>query len=549
MGADASAGRDRIAVFAGPTATILNSATLQVNEPPVLRPQRLAAPAVVYVKAFSGHPLERDASELYAPPDGYVDQGGVFHTVDEDPPEGAEPVYKTTLDPDGGVYLLPYVARPKTGGCWASATTAAALAEDYAAEELRQTHYPDAARVYEEIDRLGLDVDGRCGLLTELADFVHLRAIPPGGFRTSEAAFGAGLTAPERNGRDYFGYTPVPCRAEPGPDALVRATNLVQSTLTEDPGVVGAQWLEGSPTVEESLYWLNLLIDTDRPIVGHAAQRPHGTLGSDGGRNIVDGARYIVSRVWQGEDGGDTVGAVLIADQRIFASREVAKTDARPGNYEAVGGHGGVLGSTGGAFGGPVLSFRPTRRHTRYSDLRLTVLPEIVGGTRIDPAGGRRRVEVRVKAGVRQLAAGCVPAVRIVKFGRYASPCCPGGEVAEWVAHASTSHPLAGVVGEGQSPYGWLDPAAERALREAAFSGMPVVKCGRGNTGGFASQQAPWFVQGSNLTSSKARLLLMASMLKLGSLPVAADPAAPTVVELEATAAAVQEYQALFDSH
>jgi hypothetical protein len=38
-------------------------------------------------------------------------------------------------------------------------------------------------------------------------------------------------------------------------------------------------------------------------------------------------------------------------------------------------------------------------------------------------------------------------------------------------------------------------------------------------------------------------------MLKLGALPVAADPSAPTGAELEAMAGAVGRYQALFDSH
>ena len=37
-----------------------------------LRPQRLAAPVTVYVEQFSAHPLERDAAELYGPPDGYI---------------------------------------------------------------------------------------------------------------------------------------------------------------------------------------------------------------------------------------------------------------------------------------------------------------------------------------------------------------------------------------------------------------------------------------------------------------------------------------------
>ena len=41
-------------------------------------PQRLAAPVTVYVEQFSAHPLERDAAELYAPPDGYLDVRGRF---------------------------------------------------------------------------------------------------------------------------------------------------------------------------------------------------------------------------------------------------------------------------------------------------------------------------------------------------------------------------------------------------------------------------------------------------------------------------------------
>src|SRR5262245_52019670 len=91
--------KPRIAVFAGPTATILNSLPLVTGhkaaekyglqkvvgqdgrplrfEP--LRPQRLAAPVKVYVEAFSAHPLEADMAELYAEPDGYLAPDGAFH--------------------------------------------------------------------------------------------------------------------------------------------------------------------------------------------------------------------------------------------------------------------------------------------------------------------------------------------------------------------------------------------------------------------------------------------------------------------------------------
>jgi L-asparaginase len=56
-------------------------------------------------------------------------------------------------------------------------------------------------------------------------------------------------------------------------------------------------------------------------------------------------------------------------------------------------------------------------------------------------------------------------------------------------------------------------------------------------------------VSGSNLTATKARMLLLAAQLKLGALPAAADPAAPTAAEVAATRAAVAAYQYIFDTH
>ena len=49
--------------------------------------------------------------------------------------------------------------------------------------------------------------------------------------------------------------------------------------------------------------------------------------------------------------------------------------------------------------------------------------------------------------------------------------------------------------------------------------------------------------------ANKARLLLMASLLKLGSLPLANDPRNPTAEERSATLAKVGQYQAIFETH
>jgi hypothetical protein len=56
-------------------------------------------------------------------------------------------------------------------------------------------------------------------------------------------------------------------------------------------------------------------------------------------------------------------------------------------------------------------------------------------------------------------------------------------------------------------------------------------------------------INGGNLTATKARLLLMASMMKFGSLPVPNDPDHPTNDEKAAIIAKLKLYQEVFDTH
>ena len=44
-------------------------------------------------------------------------------------------------------------------------------------------------------------------------------------------------------------------------------------------------------------------------------------------------------------------------------------------------------------------------------------------------------------------------------------------------------------------------------------------------------------------------MLLMACLMKFGSLPVAADPASPTEAEMKATRTALDAYQHVFNTH
>jgi L-asparaginase/Glu-tRNA(Gln) amidotransferase subunit D len=112
------------------------------------------------------------------------------------------------------------------------------------------------------------------------------------------------------------------------------------------------------------------------------------------------------------------------------------------------------------------------------------------------------------------------------------------------------NRPLAGFVAEAAVPYGHVGPSRDAAIRMAVLRGMPVVKVARGNAEGFVpSVRVPSAIAGGNLTATKARLLLMACLLRFGALPAAADPANPTDAELAASRDALATYQAVFDSH
>jgi L-asparaginase len=544
----------RIAVFSGPTATIQNTPPLLTADGgrgrlDTLRAQRLAAPAVVYVEQFSAHPLEADSGDLYAPPDGYVTPDGQILPPEAGPAPDRKPVLRVELRPADGPLLLPYTARTRSGEPWLGS----GLADGAPEGEQRQTFFPDASRLYEEIDRFAVDSGGYGHPLSTRATFAFFRAIPSGGYRKGlrgdlrtdyeidggQSAPATADLSPEQRGADYFGYFPRHLRTEPEMSALVRATNLVQRTLGAGE-FDGGQWLEGSPTTEESMYWFNLLLDVRVPLVGHSAQRPHGTLSADGDRNIVDGVRYLASRAWADAEGRDAVGTVMIVDEVVYAARQVAKTDARPGNYVATGGFGGIVGSIEGS-GAPVVTYLPNLRHTWRSDLRLPLLPAAVPGL------SGAAVTVKDPAGA--LVPAAMPAVTIVTYGRYADGGCNAAQIAGWLAHARERHPLAGLVAEGANPYGGVEPEADDALRVAALSGVPVVKCGRGNTAGFTPRQGPWAISANNLTATKARILLLAALLKFGALPAAADPARPRPEELAALHAAVAGYQRVFDTH
>lgn len=557
-----------IAVFSGAVSTIQNSEPLITSNKarrkhglPLLRnadgnalrfdelrPQRLAAPVTVYIEAFSAHPLEQDMQELYAPPDGYVDSDtGAFGTERRTPED--IPVYEATLRPEDGLYLLPYMARQAGGQPWDNACTSPAAPLD----KCRLTFYPDASRMFEEIDRFGIAArqNPANNLLNSKADFHFFRAAPPGGYRKGLPASrrtdtGNGDIPKEVWGRDFFTYLPT---QEPAMPTLARLTNIVQRAMATGT-YAGGIWLEGSPFAEETIYWLGLLIDTTVPLSANAAQRTNGSLGSDGPPNIVDSVSYILSGIWKDEMGLDRIGAVMIQEEQIFTAREIQKGDDRPGGYVATGGHGGIIGSTNPM----AITFVPSKKHTHSSEVNTTRLPNTVLGVRqVD--NQITTVPVQIKDEEGNLLPTSIPKVTISAYGRYMSETFdddPSGEVeiAARIAKNLQDFPLAGIVLPGWVPYASANEQQMAALRKAALRGIPVARVGRGNHEGITRvNPTDLFIEGNNLTASKARLLLMASLMKLGSLPVPANPDRPTPRELQAIRNKIAEYQEIFSTH
>jgi L-asparaginase len=242
-----------------------------------------------------------------------------------------------------------------------------------------------------------------------------------------------------------------------------------------------------------------------------------------------------------------------ILDEQIFTSRDVQKADARPGGYIATGGHGGIIGRIGHP-GLPQFSFKTVKRHTHDSLVNTTRLPSEIQGSTVQ-GSTIETITIKIKDAEGNLLPAAIPKVTLIKHARYLPEDTTGnaGEEVDILARIEKNlrdAPLAGFVAEGSAPFGAMSNSVDAALKRATFSGMPVVKVGRGNASGFVdAKRDPLSIAGNNLTATKARLLLMACLMKFGCLPQAAHATQPTAAESDATKDKLKQYQEIFDTH
>lgn len=234
-----------------------------------------------------------------------------------------------------------------------------------------------------------------------------------------------------------------------------------------DPAIAGAVVTHGTDTMEETAFFLNLVVPSDKPVVLVGAMRPATAISADGPMNLYNAVAVAAAPASRGR------GVLLVANDEIHFAREVAKTNTtQVGTFRATHrGLAGVVNSGRLHLYGP-----PVRCHTVSSGFRLSGAQEL---PRVEIvyayAGmGREAIDAAVTSGARGVV-------------------------------------IAGV-GDGN-----MSASALAAATEAARHGVVIVRSSR--TGGGVVERnieidddARGFVVADELNPQKARVLLMLAL-------------------------------------
>jgi L-asparaginase len=230
-----------------------------------------------------------------------------------------------------------------------------------------------------------------------------------------------------------------------------------------DPEVAGVFITHGTATLEETAYFLNLTVKSDRPVVITGAMRPPTALGTDADINILDGISLAASREARGK------GVLTVLNNEIQAAREVTKTNTyRLETFRSP--EFGFLGYVDADH--RVVFYRaPTRRHTHQSEFDVAAL-------------------------------GHLPRVDIVYT--YAGA---DGDLVRHLADRGVDGIVVAGVGAGRPTPGQMD-----ALIEARHRGILVAHSSRLGSGRVVvtrMRAQHGFIAADDLNPQKARILLM----------------------------------------
>ncbi len=253
-----------------------------------------------------------------------------------------------------------------------------------------------------------------------------------------------------------------------GPKEWLLAAQRVNEAF-RDPGTRGVIITHGTNTMEETAYFLHLVVKDSRPVVLTAAQRWFDEASPDGPRNLADSIRVVLCPEAAGK------GVLVVMNEKVQSAREATKTSRWLESFSSMG--YGFLGDIDVdehcSYARVSLYRSPTRRHTTASEfdaLGLTSLP---------------RVEVVFS--------------------------CAGSE--GFMVDAAVDAGVAGLVVAG-FPTGSTSTGMDEALVRAHQRGVVIVRSHRGLVGSPESdvEAHTAFIGADNLTPQKARVLLMLAL-------------------------------------
>lgn len=274
-------------------------------------------------------------------------------------------------------------------------------------------------------------------------------------------------------------------RAAPGIERYARAeseqfANVASSDLTlaqwldlsrhintlfgEDADLAGLVVTSGTDTLEETAYFLNLTVRSDRPVVVVGSMRNPSTVGYEGAANLLAAFRVAADPASRGR------GVLVVLNDEINSAREVTKTDALRLHTFQTRGYGilGVVDADRVAYYRTVV-----KRHTSDSEFDVSAIEAL-------------------------------PRVDVVLVYQDAS-----GDVIKALVDRGAKGIVIATAGAGAT-----SGTQDEGVRYAAEKGVFVVTTTRTGSGRIAAGRrgAGFRIAGEDLQPVKARILLMLAL-------------------------------------
>ena len=162
-------------------------------------------------------------------------------------------------------------------------------------------------------------------------------------------------------------FTNIPSSAI-GLDHWLELSNRLNTILNERPDLNGIVVTTGTDTLEETAYFLNLTVKSDRPIVMVGAMRTPDEVGYDGSANLLDGFKVAAAAASRGR------GVLVVLNEQIHGARNVSKSHAQRLDAFDSGSYG-PMGSV--ESDRIVYHRRPIRRHTRRTEFDTSTIAHL----------------------------------------------------------------------------------------------------------------------------------------------------------------------------